>query len=94
MAGTLTGRVAIVTGVPGSFCSGADLRDFLPLAQRLAAEGRTELVLLIGLPTKKIKCIFAVELVVAEKLVHVAVERIGSGLDYSVHDGAVAAPEF
>ena len=34
--------VAIVTGVPGSFCSGADLRDFLPLAQRLAAEGRTE----------------------------------------------------
>ncbi len=34
--------VAIVTGVPGSFCSGADLRDFIPLAQRLAAEGRTE----------------------------------------------------
>ncbi len=34
--------VAIVTGVPGSFCSGADLRDFLPLAQQLAAEGRTE----------------------------------------------------
>ena len=34
--------VAIVSGVPGSFCSGADLRDFLPLAQRLAAEGRTE----------------------------------------------------
>jgi enoyl-CoA hydratase len=34
--------VAIVTGVPGSFCSGADIRDFLPLAQRLAAEGRTE----------------------------------------------------
>lgn len=34
--------VAIVTGVPGSFCSGADLRDFLPLAQRLSAEGRTE----------------------------------------------------
>jgi enoyl-CoA hydratase len=34
--------VAIITGVPGSFCSGADLRDFLPLAQRLAAEGRTE----------------------------------------------------
>ncbi len=34
--------VAIVTGVPGSFCSGADLRDFLPLARRLAAEGRTE----------------------------------------------------
>ena len=33
---------AIVTGVPGSFCSGADLRDFLPLAQQLAAEGRTE----------------------------------------------------
>lgn len=34
--------VAILTGVPGSFCSGADLRDFLPLARRLAAEGRTE----------------------------------------------------
>jgi len=34
--------VAIVSGVPGSFCSGADLRDFLPLAQRLAAEGRAE----------------------------------------------------
>jgi enoyl-CoA hydratase/carnithine racemase len=34
--------VAIVTGVPGSFCSGADLRDFLPLAQQLASEGRTE----------------------------------------------------
>jgi len=34
--------VAIVTGVPGSFCSGADLRDFIPLAQRLAAEGRSE----------------------------------------------------
>jgi enoyl-CoA hydratase len=34
--------VAIVTGVPGSFCSGADLRDFIPLAQRLSAEGRTE----------------------------------------------------
>jgi enoyl-CoA hydratase/carnithine racemase len=34
--------VAIVTGVQGSFCSGADLRDFIPLAQRLAAEGRTE----------------------------------------------------
>ena len=34
--------VAIVTGVPGSFCSGADLRDFLPLALQLAAEGRTE----------------------------------------------------
>lgn len=34
--------VAIVTGVPGSFCSGADLRDFLPLARRLVAEGRTE----------------------------------------------------
>ena len=27
---------------PGSFCSGADLHDFLPPAQRLAAEGRTE----------------------------------------------------
>ena len=37
-----TAWVAIVTGVPGSFCSGADLRDFLPLAQRLAAEGRSE----------------------------------------------------
>jgi enoyl-CoA hydratase len=34
--------VAIVTGVPGSFCSGADLRDFIPLAQRLAAAGRSE----------------------------------------------------
>jgi enoyl-CoA hydratase len=34
--------VAIVSGVPGSFCSGADLRDFLPVAQRLAAAGRTE----------------------------------------------------
>jgi enoyl-CoA hydratase len=34
--------VAIVTGVPGSFCSGADLRDFIPLARRLASEGRTE----------------------------------------------------
>jgi enoyl-CoA hydratase len=34
--------VAIVTGVPGSFCSGADLRDFIPLAQRLTAEGRSE----------------------------------------------------
>ena len=34
--------VAIVTGVAGSFCSGADLRDFLPLAKQLAADGRTE----------------------------------------------------
>jgi enoyl-CoA hydratase len=34
--------VAIVTGVPGSFCSGADLRDFMPLARRVTAEGRTE----------------------------------------------------
>ena len=34
--------VAIVTGVPGAFCSGADLRDFLPLAQRLAAQGLSE----------------------------------------------------
>jgi enoyl-CoA hydratase len=34
--------VAIVTGVPGSFCSGADLRDFIPLARSLSAEGRTE----------------------------------------------------
>jgi enoyl-CoA hydratase len=34
--------VATVAGVPGSFCSGADLRDFIPLARSLAAEGRTE----------------------------------------------------
>ncbi len=32
--------VAVITGVPGSFCSGADLRDFIPLARRLATEGR------------------------------------------------------
>jgi enoyl-CoA hydratase len=34
--------VAIITGVSGSFCSGADLRDFLPLAKQLTADGQTE----------------------------------------------------
>jgi enoyl-CoA hydratase len=35
-------RVAILTGVGGSFCAGADIKDFLPLLTRSLKEGVTE----------------------------------------------------
>src|ERR1019366_8691517 len=89
---------------------GGDQQEFgqrLPNAQPLVVheEERTilpngpakrdsELVLLVGLPAEEIERVSAVQLVIAEELVQVAVEAVGAGLDDRIHDGTIAATEF
>jgi hypothetical protein len=59
-----------------------------------SAQGKAELVLLVGLFTEDVKVIVSVHFFVAQKLPHVAVDLVGARLDDGVHDGAVAAAEF
>src|SRR5580704_18952463 len=59
-----------------------------------SAQRKAELILLVRLLTECVKGVGGVNLLVPQKLEHVAVDLVGPGFDDGVHDGAVAAAEF
>ncbi len=52
------------------------------------------MILLIRLAAEGVKCVPAIEFVVAQKLVYIAVQLVGAGLDDRIQDRAIAAAEL
>jgi len=65
-----------------------------PVFNDRTAQGSSELILLVLLPSKKIKSVASVQVVIAEKFVGIAVKSIGAGLDHRIHNGAVPPAKF
>ncbi len=59
-----------------------------------AAQGKSELVLLVRLLTELVEAVDGIKLFIAQKLPEVAVDLVGARLDDGVHDRAIAAAEF
>ena len=65
-----------------------------PILDNRSTKRESELILLVRLASELVKGISGIKLLIAQKLVNVAMQLIGARLNDGIHDGAIAATEL
>ena len=65
-----------------------------PILDNRSTQRESELILLVRLASELVKGISGIKLLIAQKLVNVAMQLIGARLNDGIHDGAIAATEL